>query len=111
WLVPIGMKKSRPGHELRVLCSPDLASDLRHIIFSETGTLGIRSETIAKHTLPRHFETVEVHGHKIRIKVSPYSAKPEYEDLAEASRATGIPIRQLAGEAEPPQAEAGDRRC
>ncbi|MGI9611595.1 MAG: nickel pincer cofactor biosynthesis protein LarC [Acidimicrobiales bacterium] len=100
WLVPIGMKKSRPGHELRVLCSPDLASDLRHIIFTETGTLGIRSETIAKHMLPRRFETVEVHGHKIRVKVGPYSSKPEYEDLVEASRATGIPIHQLANEVE-----------
>lgn len=99
WLVPIGMKKSRPGHELRVLCRPDLAGNLRQLIFSETGTLGIRAETVSKHLLPRHTETVEVHGHKIRIKVGPYSAKPEYEDLAEASGATDIPARQMASEA------------
>lgn len=99
WLVPIGMKKSRPGHELRVLCSPDLASDLRHVIFAETGTLGIRSETVAKHMLPRHIETVDVHGHQIRIKVGPYSAKPEYEDLAEASRATSIAATELSATA------------
>ena len=100
WLVPIGMKKSRPGHELRVLCRPDLVDELRELIFAMTGTLGIRTEAVTKHVLPRRFETVEVHGHRIRIKIGPYSAKPEHDDLVAASRATGLPVRQLRAAAQ-----------
>lgn len=98
WLISIGMKKNRPGHELRALCRPGLADELRQLIFAETGTLGIRTVTVAKHVLPRRTETVEIHGQSVRVKIGPYSAKPEYEDLVEASRATGLPVRRLADE-------------
>ena len=99
WLVPIGMKKNRPGHELRVLCAPERAGSLRAIVFAETGSLGLRVEPVAKHVLDRRFETVVVRGCKIRVKVGPHSAKPEHADLVTASRATGVPVRQLATEA------------
>ncbi|MDH3679541.1 MAG: nickel pincer cofactor biosynthesis protein LarC, partial [Acidimicrobiia bacterium] len=81
WLVPIGMKKSRPGHELRVLCRPDLVTALAEIVFAETGTLGLRAEPVTKHVAPRRFETVEVRGCVVRIKVGPLGAKPEHDDL------------------------------
>ena len=99
WLIPIGMKKSRPGHELRVLCRPDLVDELRRIVFAETGTLGIRTEVVRKQVLPRHVGIVHVRGHEIRIKVGPHSAKPEHDDLAAVARATGVSLRQLGAEA------------
>lgn len=99
WAVPVVMKKNRPGHELRVLSSPQLAPLLRALLFEETGTLGIRTGTVWKHRLERSTRAVTVRGVTIRIKVGPYGAKPEYEDLVAASDATGVPIRLLANEA------------
>lgn len=99
WLVPIGMKKSRPGHELRVLCRPDLASALTEIVFAETGTLGLRAEPVTKYVLDRRTETVTVRGHPVRVKVGPHGSKPEHDDLVTLARATGASVRQLAAEA------------
>ena len=99
WIVPIGMKKSRPGHELRVLCPPSLAPALRELVFAETGTLGVRAETVTKHVLDRTFRSVEVRNQPIRLKVGPHGVKPEHDDLVAASEVTGIPIRHLSQEA------------
>ena len=99
WLVPVVMKKGRPGHELRVLAALDRAEALRGVMFAETGTLGIRTETLAKTALPRTFSHVEVRGHRIAIKVGPQHAKPEFDDLRAAAEASGLPLRQLAREA------------
>lgn len=99
WVVPIGMKKNRPGHELRVLCRPDRADGLETVIFAETGTLGLRRELVAKQVLERSWRTVTVRGHEIRVKLGPHGAKAEHDDLVAASRATGVPLRLLAAEA------------
>ncbi len=99
WLVPIVMKKGRPANELRVLCSPSLSADLRNVIYRETGTLGIREHGVNKHVLPRQFKTVEVAGHPVTMKIGPFGAKPEYEDLVRVAAETGQPIRALALEA------------
>ena len=99
WAVPVVMKKGRPGHELRVLAAPDRADELRRVLFAETGTLGVRTETVDKTALPRTFRHVEVRGHRIAIKVGPHQAKPEFDDLRAAAEATGLPLQQLAREA------------
>ncbi len=96
WLVPIGMKKNRPGNELRVLCAPDVAPSLAGIVFDETGTLGLRSETVAKVMLDRHMETVSIRGFTVRVKVGPNGAKAEHDDLVKLSADTGVSVRQLA---------------
>ena len=99
WVVPIGMKKNRPGHELRVLCRPDRADGLEGVIFAETGTLGLRRELVAKQVLERSWRTVTVRGHEIRVKLGPHGAKAEHDDVAAVSRATGLPLRLVAAEA------------
>lgn len=99
WIVPIVMKKGRPAHELRVLCSPELADRATALILVETGTLGVRRHAIAKQVARRSTTTVDVHGHKIRVKLGPYGRKAEHDDLVKAAAATGFPLRQLADEA------------
>ncbi len=99
WATPIVMKKNRPAVELHVLCHPDLASTLKRLVFAETGTLGLRVQRMAKTALDRSFEAVTVRGQTVRMKIGPYGVKPEYEDLAAAAEATGVPLRTLAAEA------------
>lgn len=99
WATPIVMKKGRPGHTVSAMCDPTVADAVADVIFSETGTLGVRVATSTKQMLDRRFETVTVRGHQVRIKVGPYGAKPEYDDLAAAADALDLPLRQLSSEA------------
>lgn len=99
WADPVVMKKGRPGVELRVLCRPDRASTMADLLFAETATLGLRVESVTKIVQARRFDTVTVRGHRIAIKVGPEGAKPEFDDLVEASVALSVPVRILAAEA------------
>jgi uncharacterized protein (TIGR00299 family) protein len=99
WAHPIVMKKGRPGVELNVLTSPDLVDVIRQTVLAETASLGVRTTPTTKHAQPRAFQTVDVDGHSIQIKVGPHGAKPEYDDLATASRALGRPLTELANRA------------
>ena len=99
WLIPIGMKKNRPGHELRVLCQPDLVEELTDIVFAETGTLGLRSTSITKHVLDRRLTSITVRGSEVAMKIGPHGAKPEHDDLVKLAATTNVPVRVLAAEA------------
>jgi len=99
WIVPIVMKKGRPGHEIRVLCRPDLAPAVRLLLVAETGSLGTRTSRVNKEELKRSTATVELRNATVSIKIGPHSAKPEHDDLVALAESTGIPIRLLAAEA------------
>lgn len=99
WIVPVVMKKGRPAHQINALVRPDLAATIRNALGLETGTLGIRATPVTKYVAPRRTETVEVHGHTVRVKVGPHGAKAEHDDLVALSTETGLPIRRLAADA------------
>lgn len=99
WASAITMKKSRPGHQLHVLCRPELAAALRELVAEETGTLGLRERRVDKYELGRRIDHVVVDGQRIRIKVGPHGAKPEHDDVVAASAALGRPLRRVSAEA------------
>jgi uncharacterized protein (TIGR00299 family) protein len=95
---PVYMKKGRPGVVLNVLCRPGDAERLRTLLFRETTTLGIRTQQITRHALPRSIEAVTTPYGPVRVKVGRWGpdgqkAAPEYEDCAEVARASGVPLR------------------
>jgi uncharacterized protein (TIGR00299 family) protein len=96
WVTPVVMKKGRPGHVLHVLTRPDSTSALRQLMFTETGTLGIRCSAVTRTALPRRTTTVDVDGVPVRVKHGPYGAKPEHDDLAAAASTLALPLRVTA---------------
>jgi uncharacterized protein (TIGR00299 family) protein len=58
-LVPIQMKKGRPGVLVSVQARPDAADRLEEILFLETPTLGVRRATLQRTVLGRRVQTVE----------------------------------------------------
>ncbi len=48
WLTPILMKKGRPAHTVSVLADPALADQVAAVLVSETGSLGVRGETLER---------------------------------------------------------------
>lgn len=99
WITPIVMKKGRPAHLLSVLCQPGEAQDFRRLVMAETGTLGVRQRSVDRFASERSFETVDVRGHQIRIKIGPFGAKPEFEDLVAAAEALDSTTRAIGQQA------------
>jgi pyridinium-3,5-bisthiocarboxylic acid mononucleotide nickel chelatase len=96
----IGMKKSRPGLLLSVLCTPDLVNACEDLLFRETTTLGIRRTVQQRSILHRQIETVAIPLGSIRVKVAHYgdrlvNAQPEYEDCAQLARQHRIPLQEI----------------
>lgn len=100
----IGMKKSRPGILLTVICPPDKVTTCEKIIFRETTTLGIRHLTQQRSILQREINWVQTSYGKVRVKVASQGSgenkeilnvQPEYEDCAELACKYDIPWRVI----------------
>ncbi|AFY77350.1 MAG: nickel pincer cofactor biosynthesis protein LarC [Hydrococcus sp. C42_A2020_068] len=106
--VAIGMKKSRPGILLTVICHPEKVSACEAVLFRETTTLGIRHLTQQRSILQREIHEVKTIFGTVRIKVATQgtepektilNVQPEYEDCAELARNSNQPwhvIHQMA---------------
>jgi uncharacterized protein (TIGR00299 family) protein len=103
-LIPIQMKKNRPGTQIQVLSEIEMVQAMRDILFRETSTLGIRQTLIERYSLPRKIEEVTTSVGVIRIKVAGegtkyHKASPEFEDCQKLARENNIPIQQIYQEA------------
>ncbi|MTJ46773.1 nickel pincer cofactor biosynthesis protein LarC [Dolichospermum sp. UHCC 0259] len=101
---PIGMKKSRTGILLTVICHPEKLASCEAVLFRETSTLGIRRTTQKRSILQREMQKVETIYGTIAVKVAwkgtdtekvITNIQPEYEDCAELARQNNIPWREI----------------
>lgn len=107
WVTPIVMKKGRPAHTVSALADPSLTEQLSRVLMAETGSLGVRSQSLERWPSARTLDEVEVGGLPVRVKVSEGRVKVEHDDAARASRRTGRPLREVVRKAE----EAWHRRA
>ena len=99
----IGMKKSRPGILLTVICDLDRVGVCEGLIFRETTTLGIRRSVQERQILQRRLEPVHTPYGSVRVKVAwqdpdqscELNVQPEYEDCATIARTHQIPLIQV----------------
>jgi len=98
-LVPVQMKKGRPGFLLKVICDPAHTSPVKETILSETSSIGLRFHTEQRMTLPREFITVQTRFGPVRAKKisSPAGTviTPEFEDCRRIALEKGVPIREI----------------
>lgn len=98
YTIPIGMKKSRPGHLLHVICREAEKDALVRALFAHTTTIGIRENRFRRYTLDRHIETIETSDGPVRRKCSTgYGVsreKFEHDDLARVADAQGLSLRE-----------------
>ena len=110
-IVPLTMKKSRPGHLVKVICKPDDADRVARRLAEETGTLGIREHGAGHRWIAdRAFETVTVdvdgEGYEVAVKIASdtdgevYDVSCEFDDAAAVADATGLPVRTVIRRAE-----------
>ncbi|MBO3462039.1 nickel pincer cofactor biosynthesis protein LarC [Aetokthonos hydrillicola Thurmond2011] len=100
----IGMKKSRPGILLTVICHPENLPRCEAVLFSETTTLGIRRFTQQRAILQREIQQVETKYGIAGVKVAwtgqaqqrnITNVQPEYEDCAKLAREHNISLREI----------------
>jgi uncharacterized protein (TIGR00299 family) protein len=100
WLVPVVAKKGRPAHVISVLAEPGTVSRLATVLMQETGTLGFREHFVSRSALVRQSLEVEVSGERVRVKAGPYQLKAEHDDCARAAAHLGLPLSEVARQAE-----------
>ena len=95
----IGMKKSRPGIMLTVLCREANKEKLLPLIFRHTTTLGIREKVCNRYTLTRRTDIVQTPYGPVRKKIATgygvQRCKYEYEDLAKIARENNLSLKDV----------------
>lgn len=95
----IGMKKSRPGTLITVLCREKDKETMVRELFQHTTTLGIRERQCSRYVLDRRTVTLNTPYGPIRKKVSSgYGVrreKYEYDDLTAAAKAKGVSLSEM----------------
>ena len=107
YTVPIGMKKSRPGTLISVMCREKDREKLLKLIFRYTTTIGVRETVSKRYIMDRSVTVLNTPYGEVRKKQSEgYGAsrwKYEYEDIAGIARERDISVdeaRELVEEAE-----------
>lgn len=96
--LPAGMKKSRPGTLICVLCRNEDRDAMLRLLFRHTSTLGIRENRVRRHTLSRSLETIRTEFGNVRKKTSAgfgiSREKYEYDDIARIAREQNLTFRE-----------------
>jgi uncharacterized protein (TIGR00299 family) protein len=101
---PIGMKKSRPGILLTIICPIDRIIVCEQIVFTETSTLGIRRDRQTRSILPRVIETVTTKYGVARVKIARnnlvgvnlvINVQPEYDDCVSLAQQHQVPWTEV----------------
>lgn len=97
--MPAGMKKSRPGTLICVLCTEEKKQTMISLLFRHTTTIGIREKEVRRHVLDRQIKTLDTpYGQIHRKDSSGYGvtrSKYEYEDIARIAREKEISLEEV----------------
>lgn len=96
---PIYMKKNRPGTKLSVITPIEKEQQMTKILFTETGTLGVRRTQTQRYIANREIINIDTPYGGIDMKVSNGNewekATPEYEDVKEKAMEYGVPFNTV----------------
>ncbi len=118
-IIPTTMKKSRPGHLIKVVVHPADASRVARELASETGTLGVREHGsghrfVAGRSVEQVTLDIGAEEYTVAVKIARFSepggsgetngavfdVSCEYDDALEVATATGYPVRDVLRRAE-----------
>lgn len=99
-LIPVLMKKNRPGHILKVITTPEKSENVISRIFRETSTSGLRVTETSRRILARKMIPVETPYGIINVKVHEMNGKavtvsPEYEECRIIAIEKDVPLKNV----------------
>jgi uncharacterized protein (TIGR00299 family) protein len=100
YVIPMQMKKGRPGVLLGVIAPADRVAELETVIFQQTGSLGIRGYQVSRTKLDRKSESIATPWGPVQAKRAWRTSgieivSPEYEDCARIAREHNVPLRDV----------------
>lgn len=100
FIVPVVMKKSRPGHMLCILCRTELVDSMKELVFTETPSIGMREYNVKKHVLRREMVVVPTRYGDVEVKRSYLNGrvvneKPEFEQCRILAREHGVTLEEV----------------
>ncbi|MFD1585394.1 nickel pincer cofactor biosynthesis protein LarC [Halorientalis brevis] len=110
-ILPVTMKKSRPGHLVKVIVRPADAQRVARKLAEETGTLGVREHGAGHRWMAdRSIETatIEIGGEDFEVDVkvasdtdgTVFDVSAEYDDALAVAKKTDLPVREVMRRAE-----------
>lgn len=99
-LLPVVMKKGRPGQQLEVTADPDRAEALAQLILAHTSTIGVRLMPVRRLILPREPVILataygEVAAKRVLLPDGSTRTAPEYESCRALAEKAGVPIQTV----------------
>src|SRR5579872_3951133 len=100
FVLPVQMKKNRPGMLLTVLCRNEDAERLTRMIFTETSTLGIRRREEERAVLTREWVAAATPWGSVRVKIARHNGAvvnyaAEYEDCRKIALEKSVPLKSV----------------
>ncbi|MBQ2839929.1 MAG: nickel pincer cofactor biosynthesis protein LarC [Oscillospiraceae bacterium] len=99
WTENIGMKKSRPGVTVCMLCKTVCSEEMSRLMFQHTSTLGVREIKCTRRELSREITEAETPFGRVRKKISEgfgvSREKYEFSDLEKIAEENGLSIMKV----------------
>ncbi len=100
-LIPILMKKGRPGTRIEALTGPEDSDRIAERLLQDSTSIGVRTYMAFRQVLAREMVSVSVEGHEIRLKVvtlpdGTQRSKPEADDVQRVAQALNRSVREIA---------------
>lgn len=99
YTIPIGMKKSRPGTLIRVICASADKEKIVGLLFKHTSTIGVRESVAHRFVLERRIESLQTDYGEVHRKVSSgygvLRVKYEHDDLARIAKEQNISLDEV----------------
>jgi len=99
YLVPVIMKKGRPGILLSTLVNRGKLDSILKIVFSETTTLGVRIHHVERRKLPREEKEIETSLGRVKVKAVVFDGVerlvPEFEECRRIAAERKLPLREV----------------
>ena len=104
-LLPVQMKKQRPGTLLQVVANREMLPALLAVIFRDSSTIGVRTYEVTRYMLPREIVSVDTRYGPVRVKLARIdgaivNAMPEYDDCRTRAEQAGVPIKRVTAAAQ-----------
>jgi uncharacterized protein (DUF111 family) len=100
WVMPVVMKKGRPGHVLSALVEGSKRETVVEEVLRESTSLGVRYHRVERQALERDWVEVETPWGRVRVKrglrgSQVLNAHPEFDDCRKVAEAAGVPLKQV----------------
>lgn len=99
YLIPVIMKKGRPGIVLSALVHRGKLDDVVKIIFEQTTTLGVRIQTVERKKLQRDSKTIVTRFGNVKVKSIVANGVerlvPEFEECKRIALEKNIPLKDV----------------